>query len=1753
MLRKVFVLALMILPSLAAGQSVSFVDAEGNATATYLESSTVYLRVDDAAANLDPGTAETVQVQLTSLLAGDAEILTLTETGNATGVFEGQVELDLELGTAQNGIFETYEDAGPPHAFDTLTASYGPASANATTLGSRSWLIDAEGAVTSTYATGSTVYVRVEDHNFNNPYSDYLYVELSASGGDMVSTFIFETGADTALFEGSVELEHTTILDTYDDKLQAVTGEQVQLSHLDYWGYSSSTATATLIVGELNFVDPAGEPTAQLFEGGDARLRLFSAGDNANPLIIETVTASLSSQYAGDAENLVLTETGDDTGIFEGTIELANDGAVPANGVLETGDSGWPDFLPDQVNAQAVTLAATATTVPSATFFLDAWGRETEAFAAGDVAYLRVIDHHLDDPLLIDTAAVTVDALGSGDSEYFMLTETGQSTGTFEGSLALGSGGFPGDGTLDTAVGETIEASHAHTLIPGSSTDQATIAGSQTWFVDAEGQPAAVSMRGLPVTVRVIDHGANADPFATETTSVELDSQLSGDLETLTLTETGPDTGVFEGSLLTRFDSVTAGNGILETWGNPGPPVVNDTLSANYTDAFGQSGATVESLGARISFVDAAGEPVASYATGSTAYLRLEAHDADDPGLVDTATVWIDDFDTGDFEELVLTETGLDAGIFEGSIGLEDSAVSVYANALLETQAGHELVATYSDVAYVEARAVAGIVFGSIELTDGAGTPAVELFEGGVFGVRVFSAGDNLDPGSADSLQVALDTLYGGDAETLLLVETGADTNVFEGTMSLVFAAAGPTLGDGVLETTAGAPDVITASYLGLADTATAVASRTTLVDAGGQEVEIFEVDSVAYVRVVDLSLNDPQAIDLAQATVSATVYGDSETVSLTETGLDTGVFEGSVDLGISYSIGDGILEVSHNEIMEAVHYHHMGAGSSSDQALGKLRPGVSIMQPADQATFLSSDSIFFFGHAQDLDEGELTASLTWTSDLDGAIGSGESFSTNLSIGTHVITASVTNSTGLTGSESVTIQVDNTPPAAGITAPADGAAVNAGDPLLFTGSASDYDDGDLTASLSWSSDLDGAIGSGGSFSISTLSAGTHVIIASVIDSGGAVASDTVNLTVNAAPNVTITAPADGAGFNVGDNVSFTGSANDAEDGDLTAGIAWTSDLDGSLGNGGSVSTVALSAGTHVITALVTDANGLQDSDAITITVNSAPSVNISAPADGSGFNAGDSVTFNGSANDAEDGDLTASITWTSDLDGAIGTGGSFATVALSAGTHVITASVTDAAGLQDSDAITITVNAAPSATITAPADGSTFLATDSISFAGSASDPEDGDLTAALAWTSDLDGAIGTGGSFTASLSVGTHTITASVTDAGGLSGSDAITVTVDNTAPSVTISAPADGAGFNVGDSVSFTGSATDFEDGDLTASLTWTSSLDGAIGSGGSFATSGLSAGTHVITASVTDAGGLQGSDAITITVNAAPIVTITAPTDGSSYTQGDSIGFAGTASDPEQGDLSASLAWSSSLDGAIGTGGSFSTSALSIGTHTITASVVDAGGLPGTDAITVTVQAPPVQVTFTSIADEDGWVRESSESSNVGGARNTTGAGKSALRPGDHKNDRQYKAIVSFDTSSLPDGATIVSATLRMRRGKLTGTNPFTTHGSCWVDVQTGGFSGSTALQNSDFEAAATAVQSATLSSPAANGDWSEGSLDAAGRSAIDTTGTTQMRIYFDLDDNDDGGNDYMGYYSANNSSSSNHPQLVVVYQQ
>jgi hypothetical protein len=92
-----------------------------------------------------------------------------------------------------------------------------------------------------------------------------------------------------------------------------------------------------------------------------------------------------------------------------------------------------------------------------------------------------------------------------------------------------------------------------------------------------------------------------------------------------------------------------------------------------------------------------------------------------------------------------------------------------------------------------------------------------------------------------------------------------------------------------------------------------------------------------------------------------------------------------------------------------------------------------------------------------------------------------------------------------------------------------------------------------------------------------------------------------------------------------------------------------------------------------------------------------------------------------------------------------------------------------------------------------------------------------------------------------------------------------------------VTISTPGNGWTFNAGNSITFSGTASDVEDGDLTESLAWESDLDGPIGTGGTFSRSDLSVGVHHVTARVTDSGGQTASDSVTITVFADAAVLV------------------------------------------------------------------------------------------------------------------------------------------------------------------------------------------------------------------------------------------------------------------------------------
>ncbi len=882
------------------GGEVAFVDEAGNAAPVVLVGTAARVRVVDHGADVHPLQTDTVTVALGTDISHDQETLTLTETGPQTGVFEGTIPTRFGPVLQNSGSIEPGEETGPPHAFDTIRASYaaanngGVSTAAVGTQNFRLWLIDAYGQVTSHYAERSRVYVRLEDHRDDDPgVIDRAHVVVTSTSGDQEPLELVETGRASGIFEGSLPLDSSGAV-APDGRLQAGPGAGITAQRDT--GFTADPPHAVIDALSVAFVDEGGQPTTELLEGGLVRVRVVFAGADSDPGRVETLGIDLHTRFAGDQENVQLTETGPDTGVFEGTIRSAFNSATPGDGTLQELNGGPPAWAPEEVTATEGDASAVAHTVGARMMFLDEYGRETTAVPLGGPVRLRVVDPTLNgDPNFQDGVAVHMTV--PGDDEYAILTETGFDTGIFEGAIDSVAGA-PGvnTGRLEASVGQTITATLGNTNSPTTLQKQAVFTGGEVAFVDEAGNAATVVLEGAPARVRVVDHGADLHPLQADTVTVALGTDLSGDQETLTLTETGQQTGIFEGAIPTRFGPVLPNSGSIEPGEDAGPPHAFDTIHASYTAANngGVSTATVGTQNFRLWLIDAYGQVTSHYAERSRVYVRVEDHRDDDPGAIDRAFVVVTST-SGDREPLELVETGPATGIYEGSLPL-DSSGTVAQDGLLQAGPGAGISAE-RDSGFTADPPHAQVDALSVAFVDEAGRPTSELLEGGLVRVRVVFAGANSDPGQVETLGLDLHTRFAGDQENVQLTETGADTGVFEGTIGSAFNSSAP--GDGTLQELNGgppawAPEEVTATEGDVTAVAHTVGARLTFVDDSGQETTTVPLGGPVRLRVVDPTLNgDPGSQD--GVAVHVVVPGDEEYAILTETGPDTGVFEGSI------------------------------------------------------------------------------------------------------------------------------------------------------------------------------------------------------------------------------------------------------------------------------------------------------------------------------------------------------------------------------------------------------------------------------------------------------------------------------------------------------------------------------------------------------------------------------------------------------------------------------------------------------------------------------------------------------------------------------------------------------------------------------------------------------------------------------------------------------------------------------------------
>ncbi len=193
--------------------------------------------------------------------------------------------------------------------------------------------------------------------------------------------------------------------------------------------------------------------------------------------------------------------------------------------------------------------------------------------------------------------------------------------------------------------------------------------------------------------------------------------------------------------------------------------------------------------------------------------------------------------------------------------------------------------------------------------------------------------------------------------------------------------------------------------------------------------------------------------------------------------------------------------------------------------------------------------------------------------------------------------------------------------------------------------------------------------------------------------------------------------------------------------------------------------------------------------------------------------------------------------------------------------------------------------------------------------------------------------------------------------------------------------------------------------------------------------------------------------------------------------------------------------------------------------------------------------TIVLPPSVIKvayFTSQALLDGYTLESGENTNMGGSLNSTAG---VIVAGDNAQNKQYRSILSFDTSSLPDRAVVTSARISIMKQGMVGTNPFTTLRYLLVDIRKPYFGTSSSLQLSDFQAYANSNWAGTFGKLPVNG-WYSASLNPSGKLYVNRSGITQFRVRFSLDDNNNNIADYIKFYSGNSLTASR-PRLVISY--
>ncbi|RMH57074.1 MAG: hypothetical protein D6679_08085, partial [Candidatus Hydrogenedentota bacterium] len=846
------------------------------------------------------------------------------------------------------------------------------------------FLEDSRGVVVTDYTVRDTftVVVADTDRNRDPAVADTLRVTVAtAATGDTKSLLLTEIGVNANLFSGTLTLSDTT----ENGFLLAAVGDTIRVLYEDSMppfqpietGETYGRTTRISTNGMAGF-DSTGY---RIFE--TPVTTITDPDRNRDPRRRDTVSVLIWNKTRNDSEAIVYRETTDTSGVFSGDTLWISDtiGENSGDSILFAGPGDI--LILDYTDAYdgADTGRDTATVVRT---FRSASGTavdsrlvSVDSAAPFDTLGFRVTDPDGNaDVALRDTIAVLARNLTTGETEIFVLVETTETSGIFGPDTGVATSLAPADsvsgtGTLFGIPGQTIRLEYEDA---GDASDTAadTIVilfrptNGTVRLTDSLGSPADTASRDSTLSATVSDSDQNRDGAIPETVGVAVRSVRAGDSETLTLTETDSNSGDFRNLVALAITDTGAGgvgDGILTV--RP----AYDTIFVEYRDDAGRVSDTIAyrftRSRSRMQFIDRFGKAADQFTSGETISARVYDEDQNatvaSEGSAETVAVFYYHLGTGDSEKVVLRETANLSAQFDSVVGIPTSANpldSLPFTGVLFALPGDTIVVRYTDPADgTDTRELIIVASStptssSADFTDSVGSSVATyaLPDSRVY-ATVADTDENLFPGGLDDITATFWCPATNDTETLVLTETGNDSNIFRNTTGLPISdTLGSAVNDGVL--LVGRADTIVFVYEDPNDpsdsaTVTADLSASTTPATVAFDSSGYLAPTTMTIVITDADRNfDPRTAETLGIAIRGLIAGDSETITLTETTETSGVFSGSLPVSnlAGAGAGDGTLMGGLGETVQAEYADSVNPGIDTgvDTAIVFLAPTAS-------------------------------------------------------------------------------------------------------------------------------------------------------------------------------------------------------------------------------------------------------------------------------------------------------------------------------------------------------------------------------------------------------------------------------------------------------------------------------------------------------------------------------------------------------------------------------------------------------------------------------------------------------------------------------------------------------------------------------------------------------------------------------------------------------------------------------------------